>query len=39
MSNDMQKVSIYVDVQNIYYTTKQIHNCHFDYNAFGKKLF
>jgi len=38
MSNDMQKVSIYVDVQNIYYTTKQIHNCHFDYNAFWQKV-
>ena len=34
----MQKVSIYVDVQNIYYTTKQIHNCHFDYNAFWQKV-
>ena len=34
----MQKVSIYVDVQNIYYTTKQIHNCHFDYNAFWRKV-
>ena len=38
MSNIMQKVSIYVDVQNIYYTTKQIHNCHFDYNAFWQKV-
>ena len=34
----MQKVSIFVDVQNIYYTTKQIHNCHFDYNAFWRKV-
>jgi len=38
MSHVMQKVSIYVDVQNIYYTTKQIHNCHFDYNAFWQKV-
>ncbi len=30
----MEKVSIFVDVQNIYYTTKQCHNCHFNYNAF-----
>ena len=30
----MQKVSVFVDVQNIYYTTKQFYNCHFDYNAF-----
>ena len=33
----MEKVAIFVDVQNIYYTTKQIHNCHFDYNAFWDK--
>lgn len=30
----MEKVIILVDVQNIYYTTKQIHNCNFDYNEF-----
>ena len=30
----MQKVIILVDVQNIYYTTKQAHNCNFDYNMF-----
>ena len=33
----MQKVSIFVDVQNIYYTTKEFHNCHFNYNAFWAK--
>lgn len=30
----MKKVAIFVDVQNIYYTTKQAFNRHFDYNAF-----
>ena len=30
----MKNVTVFVDVQNIYYTTKQIYNCHFDYNAF-----
>ena len=30
----MKKVSIFVDVQNIYYTTKQEFNSHFDYNKF-----
>tara|TARA_B100001029_G_C15023195_1_gene431935 strand:- start:233 stop:715 length:483 start_codon:yes stop_codon:yes gene_type:complete len=34
----LKKVSIFVDVQNIYYTTKQIHHCHFDYNVFWKKV-
>ncbi len=28
------KVCVFVDVQNIYYTTKQIHNAHFNYKAF-----
>ena len=32
----MKKVSIFVDVQNIYYTTKQQFNSHFDYNKFWK---
>lgn len=30
----MEKVAIFVDVQNIYYTTKQSYQRHFDYNAF-----
>ena len=30
----MKKVSIFVDVQNIYYTTKQQFNSNFDYNRF-----
>ena len=32
----MKKVSIFVDVQNIYYTTKQRFNANFDYNKFWK---
>jgi len=32
----MKKVSIFVDVQNIYYTTKQQFNLKFDYNKFWK---
>lgn len=30
----MKKVSVFVDVQNIYYTTKQVYNANFDYNKF-----
>ncbi len=30
----METVTIFVDVQNIYYTTKQRFQRHFDYNAF-----
>jgi uncharacterized LabA/DUF88 family protein len=29
-----ERVALFVDVQNVYYTTRQIHHCHFDYNAF-----
>ena len=32
----MKKVSIFVDVQNIYYTTKQQFNSNFDYTKFWK---
>ena len=34
----MKKVSIFIDVQNIYYTTKQIFKSNFDYNKFWKKI-
>ena len=34
----MKKVSIFVDVQNIYYTTKEKYNCNFDYNKFWSKI-
>jgi len=33
----MKKVLILVDVQNVYYTTRQIHKQHFDYNYFWSK--
>ena len=32
----MEKVAIFVDVQNVYYTTKQAFGRNFDYNAFWK---
>ena len=34
----MEKVAVFVDVQNIYYTTKQFYNCHFNYNAFWTEV-
>lgn len=30
----LKRVSVFVDVQNIYYTVKEIFNCHFNYNKF-----
>jgi uncharacterized LabA/DUF88 family protein len=33
----MDKIVVLVDVQNIYYTTKQSYNCNFDYNKFWAK--
>ncbi|MDH3639616.1 MAG: nuclease, partial [Gammaproteobacteria bacterium] len=30
----MEKVSIFVDVQNIYYTCRQAYQGNFDYNKF-----
>lgn len=34
----MEKVNIFVDVQNIYYTTKEAYKAHFDYNAFWAEV-
>lgn len=33
----MEKVAIFVDVQNIYYTVKQCYQRHFDYHAFWNR--
>lgn len=33
----MEKVAIFVDVQNIYYTVKQNYQRHFNYNAFWSR--
>lgn len=30
----MDKVAIFVDVQNVFYTVKETYGCHFDYQAF-----
>ena len=34
----MKKVCIFVDVQNIYYTTKSVYNRNFDYNKFWAQV-
>jgi len=34
----MKRVAVFVDVQNIYYTTRQAFNAHFDYNAFWRQV-
>ena len=34
----METCADVVDVQNIYYTTKQFHNSHFNYNTFWAKV-
>ena len=38
MEKPPESVAILVDVQNIYYTTRQIHGRHFDYNAFWAEV-
>lgn len=38
MKQAFGKVAIFVDVQNIYYTTKQIFNRSFDYRLFWKEI-
>lgn len=34
----MEKISVFVDVQNIYYTTKEKYNRNFDYNKFWSEV-
>jgi uncharacterized LabA/DUF88 family protein len=34
----METVALFVDVQNIYYTTRQQFGCHFDYNNFWAEV-
>ena len=38
MTNKLPKVGIFVDVQNVFYTTSQTFNRNFDYNAFWAKV-
>ena len=33
----MERVAIFVDVQNVYYTSRQTYRKNFDYNAFWRK--
>ena len=34
----MYRVAVFVDVQNVYYTVKEIYGCHFDYRAFWDQV-
>jgi uncharacterized LabA/DUF88 family protein len=34
----LEKISIFVDVQNIYYTCRQAYQCSFDYNKFWAEV-
>ncbi len=34
----MDKVAIFVDVQNVYYTVKESQGCHFDYKSFWNRV-
>ncbi len=34
----MNKIAVFVDVQNIYYTVKQSHHCHFNYSELWSQL-
>ena len=34
----MENIVVLVDVQNVYYTTKQAYGCNFDYNKFWSKV-
>ena len=38
VENKLERVSIFVDVQNVYYTCRQVFQRNFDYNKFWKKV-
>ena len=29
----MKKIAVFADVQNLYYTVRQVYGCHFDYSV------
>jgi uncharacterized LabA/DUF88 family protein len=37
MSIELQRVAVFVDVQNVYYTTRQALQANFDYNVFWRR--
>jgi uncharacterized LabA/DUF88 family protein len=37
-ANQLEKVGVFVDVQNIYYTCRQVYRCSFDYNQFWAEI-
>ena len=34
----MKKIALFADVQNLYYTVRQIHGCHFNYGALWSEV-
>ena len=38
MNSTVNKIAVFVDVQNIYYTVRQVYGRHFDYYAFWKAM-
>ncbi len=38
MNQPSNKIAIFVDVQNIYYTVRQAYGCHFNYSVFWKDV-
>ncbi|WXL25024.1 NYN domain-containing protein [Ectopseudomonas mendocina] len=34
----VKKIAVFADVQNLYYTVRQIYGCHFNYSAFWAQL-
>jgi uncharacterized LabA/DUF88 family protein len=38
VGNVLEKISIFVDVQNIYYTCREVYQSNFDYNKFWAKV-
>ncbi|SDW78179.1 Uncharacterized conserved protein, LabA/DUF88 family [Pseudomonas kuykendallii] len=38
MGHPLKRIALFADVQNLYYTVRQIHGCHFDYTALWRAV-
>jgi uncharacterized LabA/DUF88 family protein len=34
----LKRIALFADVQNLYYTVRQVHGCHFDYTALWREV-
>jgi uncharacterized LabA/DUF88 family protein len=38
VGDPLKRIALFADVQNLYYTVRQVHGCHFDYSALWREV-